>query len=346
MVEYGPIDAVISNLPLLSLSLALAGAGDQCPDSGLKGSAPIIASGLASAWVQEFVSRNPGNPVSLLTPFGPPVGTLDPALESFLEGNSDFAFLTREIAERDLATFRRMHNGQEPIVIPVAGGAWNRYGYVDAVAIIVNAANPVRRLSFRQLDAIFSVTRRRGGPVAVDWAGLGVKAWRGKSVHLVGGGAWSSVESARALTVRRRVLSLPGRPGVWRTASGTGSEADMVDRVAADPLAIGFTGMGHLKAGVRAVPIAENDRDAAIPATAETIRAATYPLARTVDLLVAPGMRCKATVRRFAQFILSDAGEAMIERDSPFLSLPPHARRQSWRQIGEVTNDRRPRRRR
>lgn len=333
---------MISSLPLLSLSLALAGAGDQCPGTGMKGSVPIIASGLVSAWVQEFVSRNPGYPVSLLTPFGPPVGALDPALESFLEGKSDFAFLTREIAERDLATFRRTHSGQDPIVIPVAGGAWDRYGYVDAVAIIVNAANPVRRLSFRQLDAIFSVTHRRGGPVTVDWAGLGVKAWRGKPVHLIGGGAWSSVESARALTIRRRVLSLPGRPGFWRTTSGTGSEADMVDRVAADPLAIGFTGMGHLKAGVRAVPIAQNDRGAAITATAETIRAATYPLARTVDLLVAPEMRCKSTLRRFAQFILSDAGEAMIERASPFLSLSPYARRQSWREIGAVTNHRRP----
>lgn len=333
MVEYGPIGAVISNLPLLSLSLALAGAGDQCPYTGLKGSAPIIASGLASAWVQEFVSRNPGYPVSLLTPVGPPVGALDPALESFLDGNSEFAFLTREIAERDLATFRRRHSGRDPIVIPVAGGAWNRYGYVDAVAIIVNAANPVRRLSFRQLDAIFSVTRWRGSPAASDWAALGVKAWRGKSVHLVGGGAWTPVESARALTIRRRVLSLPGRPGAWRVANDTGSDGDMVDRVAADPLAIGFTGMGHLKAGVRAIPISKSDRGAAIGATAETIRAATYPLARTVDLLVAPEMRCKSTLRRFAQFILSDDGEAMIERGSPFLSLSPHVRRRSWRRL-------------
>lgn len=320
---------------LLLPGLLALGSNDSCTGP-LRGSAPLILGDLAPAWAADL-ARVDGRPrIELARPFGPPTGALDPALEGFLEGRSDFAFLTRDIAEADLATFRNAHDGADPIVIPVAAGAWNRFGYVDAVAIIVNDANPVRRLSFRQLDAIFSTSHWRGGGAVDDWAGLGAGTWRGRAVHIVGGDAWSGQESARALTIRRRILSVAGRRGQWRAAPGTGGEAEVVDRVAADPLAIGFTGMGHLKPGVHAVAIARTDAGAAYDPTARNIIADRYPLARTVDLLVAPGGGCVRPVQGFARYLLGGRAQAIVARTGPFLALSPAARRRSLRLVAGI----------
>ncbi|WP_186728759.1 PstS family phosphate ABC transporter substrate-binding protein [Sphingomonas panacisoli] len=304
-----------------------------CPASPLRGSAPSILKTLAPAWRDDFVVRFPDTPVELLTPFGPPQGALDPGLEAFLEGRADFAFLTREIAEADLATFRKSHRGVSPSVVPVATGAWDRFGYVDAVAIVVNSANPIRRLSYRQLDAIFSSSRLRGGSVPTDWAALGVAGWRGRPIHILGGGGWAGEESARALTIRRRILSIGGRRGRWKPAPDSGSEADVVDRVAADPLAIGFTGMGHLKVNVRPVAIALGDRSPAYLPTAGTIAADRYPLARTVDLLLAPATACGARLRTFARYLLSDAGQAQIGASGVFQPLSKATLRRSLQSV-------------
>ena len=305
-----------------------------CPATPLRGSAPSILKTLAPAWRDGFAAMSPGLPLDLITPFGPPQGALDPGLEAFLEGRADFAFLTRDIAEADLATFRRAHRGVAPLAVPVAAGAWDRFGFVDAVAIIVNDANPVRRLSFRQLDAVFSSTRWRGAHAPADWAALGVVGWRGRAIHIVGGGAWAGEESARALTIRRRVLSVGKRRGTWRPAPASGLEADVVDRVAADPLAIGFTGMGHLTPGVRAVAVAIGDGGPAYLPTAATIARDRYPLARTVDLLLARAVPCAPRLRVFARYLLSDDGQRLVAASGVFLPLGAAMRQRSLRMIG------------
>ena len=152
---------------LLSITIAACWSAAIAASTVLRGSAPSILRDLAPAWVARFERINPPCRIILTRPFGPPQGSLDPALEAFLDGQADFAFLTRELAERDLATFRRGHDGADPVIVPVAGGAWNHFGFVDAVVIIVHRANPIRRLSFKQLAAIYS--RSRGGEGAPDW---------------------------------------------------------------------------------------------------------------------------------------------------------------------------------
>jgi phosphate transport system substrate-binding protein len=291
------------------------------PGGSRVGSAPKILDGLVPAWVAGFARTGPAMTIAVQPPYGPPQGKLDPALQAFLDGRRDFAFLTRDIAEADLAAFRRAHHG-EPVIVPVAGGAWHGFGYVDPVVVIVNAANPLRALSFRQLDALLSETRWRGGAAPADWRDLGVPGWRGKAIHLVGGDGWSGEESARALTVRRRVLSVGGRVGRWRAMPGSGGEDQAVARVAADPQAIGFTGFGHLSAGVRTVAIG-GDAGLPVAPTRAAIASGAYPLARTVDLVMARDARgcLDPTVARFAGWLVGPAGQAVIRRQAVFLPL-------------------------
>ena len=202
---------------------------------------------------------------------------------------------------------------------PAAG---DRFGYVDAVAVIVNRANPIRSLSFAQLDAIFSRSRLRGGRAVVTWRDLGLRdALRARPVRLVGGGGWAGEESARALTMRRTVLTVGGRRGVWRPAPDSGGEAEVVERVGGDVAAIGFTGMGHLSNAVRAVPIAGPGRRS-VALTAASAASGSYPLLRTVDLLVDPADR-SAMTWRLARFLLSTTGQAVVAAQDKLAILPP-----------------------
>jgi phosphate transport system substrate-binding protein len=307
----------------MAAALLLAAAA---PNESRIGSAPKILDTLVPAWLAGFARSDPIAAIAVPLPFGPPQGKLDPALQAFLDGRRDFAFLTRDMAEADLAAYRRTHHG-EPVVMAVAGGAWNRFGYVDPVVVVINAANPLPGLRFRQLDALLSDTRWRGGRMPRDWGDLGVVAWHGRAIHVVGGGAWSDEESARALTIRRRVLSVGGRVGRWHAVPGSGGEDEVVARVAADPLAIGFTGFGHLAPGVRTIALSADGGPLVAP-TRAAITSGAYPLARSVDLVMARDAKgcLDPVVARFAAWLVGPAGQAIVRHQSVFLPLPGRQR--------------------
>jgi len=298
------------------------------------GCGPVLAS--APILAQRLVAALPSHLSGVLAfkpPFGPPQGDLDPGFADFLDGRRPAALLTREIAEPDLARFRRAHAGRAPVVMPVAAGAWNRFGYVDAVVVIVNRENPLRSLSLRDLDAMLSTTRWRGGGDVTRWGQLGLGgSWRLAPVHLTGGADWQDSESARALTIRRLVLSLPGRTGRWKRAADSGSEAEVVERVGKDRLAVGFTGAGHLSPAVRAVRI---EGVAADEATAASGR---YPLLRTVDLLFdAPAGRIDPRLARSLDWFLSPEGQGFLGRQGDFAALPAPTLRESRRKLARLS---------
>lgn len=291
------------------------------------GSVPVVLGTLAEAWRDGFAAGQAGAAVAYPQPYGPPQGRLDPQLAGFLGGDLDFALLTRDLAEADLATFRRHHGGDAPLRLPVAGGSWNRFGHVDPIAVIVHVSNPLQSLDLAQLEAVFA----GGGADVFRWDQLGVQAWRGQPIHLAGGGAWQAEESARALFLRRHVFARPADARGWRAAPDSGDESDNVQRVAADPQAIGFTGLGHLLPGTRALAIAPRPGMAPVVPDRESVASGRYPLARTVDLLLpldAQG-RIDPVMARFAAFLLSDAGQAIIAAQEAFLPLDECRRRQS-----------------
>lgn len=302
---------------------ASAGCGNKSLNfMELTGSAPKILGPLTADWIESYRQREPGRKIVIPGPLGPPQGKLDPHLQAFLDGRSDFAFLTREIAETDLDSFRAAH-GNEPVIVPVAGGSWNSFGFVDPVVMIVNEANPIRALSFEQIDAIYSTSRHRGRAPLTDWGSAGARGWQGRPIRIMGGDGWSDEESARALTLRRHVLSVGTKRGVWRAAPDSGGEADVVGRVARDPLAIGFTGFGHMEKGVRVVAIAERAGERPVLPTRATVASGRYPLGRSVDLLLARGPQgcVSPALSAFAVFLVGREGQAAIRRQPPFLPL-------------------------
>lgn len=290
----------------------------------LSGSTPPIMPALVEAWMTEFRERQPEVSFQLGPPWLPPQGRLNPALKEFLEGRRDFAFLSREPSVADVRTFVR-HHGHAPLVIPVAMGSWRHFGFVDAVGIVVNAENPIRSLSLAQVDALFSRSRLRGHPPVRHWGELGVAEWTGRPINVVGAAAWQPEESARALSVRREVMAQGGREGQWRQDLDDGghTEAQIPQQVAADRHAIGFTGLGHLVPGIRAVDLSIETGAPAVPADHRHVASGEYPLSRRLYLLVdpVPEQAPDPVLADFALYLLSRQGQQVVADHGVFIPL-------------------------
>ena len=297
-----------------------------CGASGsLKGTAPAIVVEVLGNWLRAFSEREPGVRIEVPSPYLPPQGALNPGLRDFLAGRLDFAFITREMAGADVVAFRKAH-GFEPLLVPVSGGSFRHFGFVDAVAVVVHESNPLRGLTLAQLDAVFSATRHRGGDKAVTtWDELGVAQWAGKPVRVVGDGAWAAEESARATFFRERVMDAQGRRGEWRSSGRQPDEGDAIvtERVGRDPYAIGFTGMGHLSPDVRAIAIGPGNGASPVEASYENVASAAYPLSRVFYLAVAkrPGESLPAPLDALVRFLLSREGQGIVLAHGVFLPL-------------------------
>lgn len=317
-------------LALVGYTLLATSPAESGRPAVLEGSAPSILSGLVRRWTIDFERSHPGARVDVPPPYDPPQAALSPRLAAFVAGRLDLAFLSRKTSASDVVSFRQVHH-YDPLVIPVAGGSWSSFGLVDPVAIVVNSRNPIRGLSFAQLDAIFSKWRRRGHAIVRTWGQLGVNSLADQPIHLAGGGSWSREDSARAGVFRERVLL----GGAWRDdpeATASGAEKQVPERVAADPLAIGFTGLGHLIPGTRAVPLTSGRSSSYVKPTFQAVASGRYPLARTIDLVVArqPGTCLTPELRRFVRYLLSARGQKVVTKEGHFLPLTSAQARRSW----------------
>ena len=289
-----------------------------------EGSASAIMPQLVHAWLAGFHVRQPDVSINVPPPYLAPQGNLNLPMRRFLDGDSDFAFVSRDMTASDVAAFQRAHD-VAPQEIAVVGGAYRHFGFLDAIGVVVNNTNPIKGLTLAQLDAVFSKTRLRGhGPVRT-WGDLGLAEWADKPVHVVGASAWEGPEeSARAVVVRERVLSVGPARGQWRDdILINGIEADVPDQVAADPYAIGFTGMGHLATGIKTVWLAPEAGKPFVDASYENVALARYPLSRVANIVLTrrPGHPLDPAMREFVRFILSREGQQIVLDQGVMLPL-------------------------
>lgn len=272
-----------------------------------------VLPGLVRSWIDSFAKVYPNVRLVL----GPPFEGSD-AAKALLEGRVDIAFVSRELKPTDVSSFRAKY-GYGPTSVPVSGGSYRQYGFLDAVAIIVNPGNPVKQLNLQQLDAVFSRSHLRGDRPAATWGDLGATgAWAGKPVHVYAIKPWNGFEEF----VRQRVLDAGGRRGEW----ATGLHFDkmvfpIARRVAADPDGIGYTGLAFVDTPVKVIAIG-NGADAVSP-TYTNVALAKYPLSRLVyaNINRAPGAAPPAVAREFLRFVLSRVGQQDVRRQGIYLPL-------------------------
>src|SRR4029077_5959454 len=113
-----------------------------------------------------------------------------------------------------------------------------------------------QKLSFAQIDAMFSSTSKRSMKSATKWGDVGVTGdWAAKPIHL-----WGLIRpNGIAHFLEQRVLE----GGDWksgiseRTTVGSLAALDATNQgVAKDPYAIGYAGFGNEMPGVKPVALA------------------------------------------------------------------------------------------
>lgn len=283
---------------------------------------------LADAWIADFNKYYPNVKLDNAKPYsgrGP---------KDLIDGKVDFAFVSRELKNSDVTEFQAKY-GYPPTTIPVVGGSYEHYGFLDCIVFIVNKDNPIERLSYQQLDAVFSQTRYRGAPASITtWGQLGLKGeWADKPVHVYGIKPWNGFEEF----VRERVLSVEGKRGEWRRDMNFASDVVMPIPlwVNWDPYGIAYSGMVYITEGTKPIAIAENPSGPFVAPTYKNVALARYPLSRVsyLDVNKKPGQELPPALAEFVRFILSHQGQQLVLDQGIFLPLRAEQARSS---LGEL----------
>ena len=222
--------------------------------------------------------------------------TAPPAL---VDGTAHVGPMSRPMTEQEIDAFKKKH-GYAPVALPTS---------IDMLAVYVHKDNPIKSLTLPQVDAIFSRTRKGGYAKAIQtWGDLGLEGeWAAKPIALYGRNAASGTYGyfkEKALfkgDFRDQVKELPGSSSV-------------VQGVASDKYAIGYSGIGYKTADVRAVPLAQDAKSKVFPAEDKFGYSGDYPLARKLLIYVnyQPGTKLDPVRREFVRYLYSQQGQADV----------------------------------
>ena len=285
--------------------------------SGVSGTLNSIGSdslnNLMTLWAEGFKKLYPNVNIQIE---GKGSSTAPPAL---IAGTAQLGPMSRAMKKSEIDDFEKKF-GYKPTEVKVA---------VDALAVFVNKDNPIKGLSLQQVDAIFSSTRKGGAAAAINtWGEAGLTgAWASKPISLFGRNSASGTYGffkEHALSkgdFRAEVKEQPGSSAV-------------VQGVATDLGAIGYSGIGYATAGVRAVPLAASAGGPFVEPTYENALNGSYPMARFLYIYVnkKPGQPLDTLTGEFLKFVLSQEGQATAIKDGYF-PLPKAVVEQTMKSI-------------
>ena len=306
-------------LPVLAIGLCpwiptFAASGEGQPDAGLPeyaktegvaGNLNSIGSdtlnNLMTYWAEDFRKQYPSVNIQVQ---GMGSNTAPIALT---RGTAQFGPMSREMKNTEIDEFEKKF-GYKPLAVKVA---------VDALAVFVHKDNPIQGLNFPQVDACFSKTLffkynvqfDQGQPIN-DWGGLGLKGdWEKRPISLFG----RNSASGTYVYFKEHALKKGDYKDTVKEQSGS---ASVVQSVATDLYAMGYSGIGYATPGVRAVPLAQKGNKY-IAATAENCYSGAYPLSRFLFIYINknPSKPLDPLVREFLKFVLSKQGQQIVVKD-------------------------------
>ncbi len=275
---------------------------DYAVASGVSGNLNSVGSdtlnNLMTFWSEGFKAKYPNVNIQVE---GKGSGTAPVALTS---GSAQVGPMSREMKSSEVAAFAGKF-GHKPSKVAVA---------IDALAVFVHKDNPVKGLSLSQVDGIFSSTRKRGGQDINTWGDAKVTgAFAGKTISAFGRNSASGTYGFfkdNALKNGDYKSSIKEQPG----------SSSVVQGVAADLGAIGYSGIGYKTSGVKALPLASEDNSPFVEANYANCLNGTYPLARYLYVYVnkAPSKDMDKLTSEFLTFILSKQGQEITIKDGYF----------------------------
>jgi len=291
------------------------------PQPELSGSIRVVGTDtmkeLLDRWIAAFTALHPKVHIELAAK-----GALT-AAPALADGSADLATLGREFTPTELASFRS-NRTYDPTGIRVALGSYDISGRTVALAFFVNQSNPIARLSFQQLDAIYCSTLLRGAMQPITtWGQLGLTGdWASRPIHPVGVNFPDGISNF----IRLRVChGGEFRPDV--RSEHTGGPINVLERIVtditADTAAIGYAGFANLKPGSKLIAISE-DGGPYLVGTRSEVGTAKYPLSRYIYIFIdhAPGKPIPPLEGAFLRYVTSPAGQALVGSDNIYMPLP------------------------
>jgi phosphate transport system substrate-binding protein len=287
----------------------------------LKCASSDVLPGLAKAWAAKLKQYYPKVNVSIEPPYAGSLGALE-----LIKGNLDCVFVSRELKPTDVSGFGDAF-GYAPFSVPISGGSYRHFGFLDSVAFVLNKDNPIGKLSFDQLDRILSTTNNRGGTPIRTWGDLGLTGdWADEPIHVVGIKPWNGFEEF----VRQRVMDANGKRGQWRNETSPDDDVtfyntvfDVAGDVARDKYALGYTGMAYIDEAVKVIALSQHDNEPGIAPSEENVALAEYPLSRFIYLNSNndPNKPANPILSELTRLILSRQGQQVVRDQGIYMPL-------------------------
>ena len=267
-------------LALLLAAMLLYGCGGGKKAVQVKGSDTMV--NLGQAWSEDFMKDNPATPIAV-TGGGSGVG-----IAALISGSTDIAQASRNMEPKEIEQARQ--RGVEPREIHVAN---------DGITLVVNPANPVNRLTIKQLSDIYT------GKIA-NWQEVG-----GRDARIVA--LSRDRNSGTHVFFLEHVVKLGDAKNKNEFAPAAlmmPSSQAIIEEVNSNPAAIGYVGLGYLTDREKALAIARSAGAPYVKPSRRTVSDGSYPIARSLQFYT--NGEPTGEVKSFVDYVLSPAGQAIV----------------------------------
>lgn len=251
---------------------------------------------MMALWTEEFKKMYPG-----IKPAVDGKGSSN-AIPALIAGKASFGPMSREPKASEIKEFKEKW-GYEPTILPTS---------IDMLAVYVNKDNPIEGLTFSQVDAIFSSTRKLGARSQIkSWSRI-VKSGpvSSKSVACYGRNAASGTYG-----YFKDVVLGDGDYGKW--VGELPGSAGVVQAVGKNIGGIGYSGIGYKTADVKALSLSIEDNGQHIKPVAKNAYSGDYPLSRFLYLAVNynPTQPLDPMRTEFIKYVFSKQGQQQVVKD-------------------------------
>ena len=248
---------------------------------------------LMTLWAEGFKAKYPNVKIQVE---GKGSATAPPAL---IAGTAQLGPMSRPMKGEEIDEFEKK-TGYKPTEVKVA---------VDALAVFAHKDNPLPGMTMKQVDGVFSATRKSGSEDLGEWGQLGLDAWKGRAISLYGrnsaSGTYGFFKEHALLKgdFRSTVKEQPGSSAV-------------VQGISSDLYALGYSGIGYKTAGVRALPLG-TEAGKFFEASYENCLSGDYPMARFLMIAInkKPGAPLDTLTKEFLKYVLSKDGQEVVVKD-------------------------------
>lgn len=239
---------------------------------------------LALAWAERYQQENSSVQISVT---GGGTGT---GINALINGTVDIANASREMKPEEEQKALEAGFTPEPFVVAK-----------DAIAVIVNPANPIQKITLGQLSQIYigSITNwnQLGGEdrpiVAVSReSNSGTHVYFLETVVRLGNNQDKSIFAPT-------VLLLPSSEGI-------------IAEVRDNPNAIGYDGLGYISSEVKTLAVARDSASAFIMPSADTVNDRTYPISR--DLYMYTYNVPQGIILNYINWCMSTEGQQIVRQ--------------------------------